>query len=492
MKTKATGISVSDGEPLAGLFFPPAPGFREERPQVQGRIPAFIQGEYYLNGPFDFRTDGRDYRNWLDGDGLARCMSFRDGEVVFRSRPIATQKRAQEKSAGSPIYRTFGTAFAGDRLRRGIALESPVNVSIYRHAGKVLAFGEQSLPWELDPATLETLGEFDFGGKFNDITPLSAHPKFDPVSDSSCNFGVKYNREGADLVVYDFDGMLSLRRKTKVPLGRPYYIHDFSLSRDYAVFHAGPYLLDLESFIGRSHAFLDSLVWRPELGGRLLAVSRAGGGLKADIDLGRTGYCLHLINSFTRTGLLFVDFIEAAEPFFTTYQPVPALFASPEPCSVRRVAIDIAAGKVVTSVAYPLHMHFDLPSMDPEKRGVHSGDFWALGISPSEGKAPKFFDQVFRFDWECGSPMDVYRMPEGFFLGGEPIFVGNADNAHEGAIICQASAPSFNQSEYLVFNAFDLAKGPLARIPLKTMEPMGIHAHFSPSRTGGKMPAVPD
>jgi hypothetical protein len=39
---------------------------------------------------------------------------------------------------------------------RDLALASPVNVSVYPVAGRLLAFGEQGLPWELDPVTLET------------------------------------------------------------------------------------------------------------------------------------------------------------------------------------------------------------------------------------------------------------------------------------------------------------------------------------------------
>jgi len=38
-------------------------------------------------------------------------------------------------------------------------LEPPVNVSVYPFAGSLLAFGEQTLPYELDPVTLETRGD---------------------------------------------------------------------------------------------------------------------------------------------------------------------------------------------------------------------------------------------------------------------------------------------------------------------------------------------
>ena len=100
-----------------------------------------------------------------------------------------THKRKQEDAAGRFLFRSFGTAFRGDKLRRGIMIEPPVNVSVYPYDGRLLAFGEQTLPVALDPVTLETLGEYDFSGKLNEVSPFAAHAKFDPVTGHLFNFG---------------------------------------------------------------------------------------------------------------------------------------------------------------------------------------------------------------------------------------------------------------------------------------------------------------
>src|SRR5207253_928631 len=118
--------------------------------RVEGRVPDHIRGTYYVNGPARFGRAGRRYRNWLDGDGMVCALRF-DVRIRFNSRYVRTRKLVAEEEAGRLLFRTFGTSFPGDRLRRGIVTESPANVSICRFDDRLLVFGEQSLPYAIDP-----------------------------------------------------------------------------------------------------------------------------------------------------------------------------------------------------------------------------------------------------------------------------------------------------------------------------------------------------
>src|SRR6185295_18706175 len=129
---------------------------------IEGEIPEFIRGTYYMNGPARFSRGSLRYNHWLDGDGMVCALRFEDRRVEFTSRFIQSAKHAAEEEAGRPLFRAFGTEFESDRLKRGVMLESPINVSVYPYAGTLLAFGEQGLPIELDSVTLETRGEFNF------------------------------------------------------------------------------------------------------------------------------------------------------------------------------------------------------------------------------------------------------------------------------------------------------------------------------------------
>ncbi|HEY4594936.1 MAG TPA: carotenoid oxygenase family protein, partial [Thermoanaerobaculia bacterium] len=53
-----------------------APADQQGTPRVEGEIPAFLRGTYYLNGPARFERGGQAYRHWLDGDGMVCALRF--------------------------------------------------------------------------------------------------------------------------------------------------------------------------------------------------------------------------------------------------------------------------------------------------------------------------------------------------------------------------------------------------------------------------------
>src|SRR5437016_11280554 len=92
---------------------------------ISGRIPEWLRGSYYINGPARFERSGWRYRHWLDGDGMVCALDFAADGVQFTNRFVRTRKLCDEEATGAPVYRTFGTAFPGDRLRRQIMLQGP-------------------------------------------------------------------------------------------------------------------------------------------------------------------------------------------------------------------------------------------------------------------------------------------------------------------------------------------------------------------------------
>ena len=156
--------------------------------RIEGVIPPSIRGTYYMNGPAQFQVGRQRYRNWLDGDGMVCSLRFDERGVWFTNKFVRGKKFCDEQQADAPIYATFGTRFQGDRMRRGIVTESPYNVSVLKFQDRLLAFGEQSIPMQLDANTLDTVGEFDFGRRVNSMSPFSAHPKSDAETGELFNF----------------------------------------------------------------------------------------------------------------------------------------------------------------------------------------------------------------------------------------------------------------------------------------------------------------
>jgi len=53
-----------------------------------------------------------------------------------------------------------------------------------------------------------------------------------------------------------------------------------------------------------------------------------------------------------------------------------------------------------------------------------------------------------------------------------------ADPSHSGAVICQRFDGATGESAFLVFDAFDVAAGPIAVLPLDQPLHLGFHAMF--------------
>ena len=443
---------------------------------VEGTLPPYFRGTCLFNGPGRFSRGGLRYRHWLDGDGLICALTVRDGEARFSSRFVRSEKFVREEAEGRPVFRTFGTAFEGDELKRGVGLVSPVNVSVYPFGGKVLAFGEQGLPWEVDATTLETNGVYRFGGQLNEITPFSAHPKIDHQTGELFNFGVSFSPEHPALNLFRFsrDGRLVYRRRH--PLPYPSSIHDFAISARYVAFFVTPLIVRMDALLRSGGTLMDAMRWQPELGSRIVIVARESGELVATLDAGNR-YCLHLVNAFDREGELVLDIVEFEKPLYPEYQVIPRLFTDTFRGGPVRLVIDVAAKAIADRRAIAYTCSPDFPAHDPDLTGQPYEHFWMLGISHAGRPGRKFFDQMVRVDWQSES-VEVYQAQPGHYLGGEPLFVPDPADAGRGVVVCQVFDAEKSASSFAVFDAFGLEAGPIASVRLNEAVPLLFHSVF--------------
>jgi all-trans-8'-apo-beta-carotenal 15,15'-oxygenase len=445
---------------------------------LTGEIPSFLRGTYYLNGPARFARGDVRYRHWLDGDGMVCALRFGDGGASLTARFVRSTKLAAEEAAGRALYRAFGTAFPGDRLVRGIALESPVNVSVYPWSGTLLAFGEQGIPWELDPETLETRGPYSIGGALNPLSPFGAHPKIDPATGELFNFGISFSATQPSLNLYRFgaDGGLMYRRR--LPLEEPRSLHDFCFAGRHAAFYLAPYRLDMAALAHEGKTLLESLRWEPEKGSRLLVVRKEDGEPVASVPVG-SRYVLHGINAYEEDDRLMVDVLELDRPVYDQYD-IPDLFPDVARGRPVRLVVDLGTGALLDrhEIAYDLAP--DFPAIDPELVGRPYEDFWMLGISKTGQPGRKFFDQVVHCSWSRPDRVEVWQAPPGCYLGGEPAFAPHP-TGEGGSVICQQFSAETGEGAFLVFDAFDVARGPVAKLALSSPLHLGFHAFFQPA-----------
>jgi all-trans-8'-apo-beta-carotenal 15,15'-oxygenase len=444
--------------------------------RIDGELPPGLRGTYYVNGPARFRRGDRVYGHWLDGDGMVGALRLDGDGAHWTQRYVRSHKLVAEEAAGEALFRAFGTRFAGDRLLHGLALASPVNVSVYPYGDTLLAFGEQGLPWELDPRTLETRGEYTFAGKLKRISPFSAHPNFDFATGELFNFGVSFSAEQPCLNLYRFAAGGTAVYRVREPLPWPCSIHDFGLTARFAVFHISPYLLDMAAFTGGERSLMECLEWRPELGTSVWLFDRQDGRLRHRVPIGNA-YCLHLAHCHEVGDLLHVDVIEMDEPVYDQYE-VPELFPDVRLATIRRHTLDTATGVRAERRELGSDLMCDFPAIDPRAGLGPYHEFWSLGIGATHAPGRKFFDQVLRYDWRQGGAVDTYQAPDGCYLGGEPVFLPDPQTAGAGFTLCQLFDAERRASSLLLFDAHDLAAGPRATLHLEEQLHLGFHASW--------------
>lgn len=226
---------------------------------------------------------------------------------------------------------------------------------------------------------------------------------------------------------------------------------------------------------------MDALDWMPQQGSMLLVIARETGDVVAWVPIGQR-YCLHLIHAFDSEDMLTVDVIELSQPVYDQYQIIPDLFTDVRDAFCVRMHVSLKRQEMRERRALNYMMMCDFPAMDPRRAHLPCKDFWVLGISQTRKPGRKFLDQLAHLSWE--GIQDVYQAPKHWYLGGEPVFVSRPGQV-AGVVMCQVFDASERKSFFAIFDAFAVARGPVAMLELDAPIPLGFHACFTVDR-GGK------
>lgn len=203
--------------------------------EVWGEIPKDIEGNFYrMQCDFEYRPPKNEWMTGFNGDGHVSRFRFANGSVDYRGRYVKTARLLAERDARKRLYGVYRNHFTDDPSVANIN-RSAANTHIYWHGGKMLVLKEDSLPYTVDPQTLETRGDWNFNGKYT-ATTMSAHPKIDPVSGNMIAYG--YQAKGdlsTDIAVYTINPQGEVIKE--VWLKSPYLgiIHDIAITQKHVL-----------------------------------------------------------------------------------------------------------------------------------------------------------------------------------------------------------------------------------------------------------------
>ena len=489
----ATSPPLRFDEQLAGrLARLPYHGLAQSLPEeqeypavVEGTIPTGLRGTFYRNGPGLFERGGVRKRTILDGDGLIQQFRFHGGGVQYRARFVRTERFVAESATGRFLYPSWSTQAPGgwpanfwvtDEIR------SQAGITVFLVNGRLYAFDESSYPYELDPATLRTIGETTLGIP-RDETIYSAHPKIDPATGEWLHFGVRYAAQPLlQITVFHGDGSLHYRRT--LPMPRFVYIHDWFVSTSHLVVSLHPVVINFWPALLGFRSISDSLRWRPEEGNLLLVIPRDPNQEPFRIEAGAR-FMWHSINAHDNGRELVADFVGYDNPdHFVGNDPViSAVMAGREgehayPGRLRRYRIDIARRTVRDEIV--ADGNFEWPRIDGRLLCRPHRYTYLAEARPLDF----FWTRVVRHDRQTGA-MERYDFGKGVYCS-EPVFVPGSEGEHDrGWVLTECYDGGTGKSFLALLDVERLADGPLAIVHLRHHVPFSYHGWWTPAAAPG-------
>lgn len=466
----------ADDEPnpyLLGMYAPVHTEIDSGELAVLGEIPADLHGVYLRNGPNPrFAPEGRYH--WFDGDGMVHAVHFADGQARYRNRWVRTAAFQAESEAGRALWRgvmenpkanPFGNS-------HGLNIKDSANTDLTFHRGQLLATWYLcGTPYAIDPLSLETLGAQDFLGTL--VGDMMAHPKVDERTGELFwfDYGPRppYLRYG----VIGADGATS--HVTDIALPGPRMPHDMAITENYAVLMDLPLVADPEAARQGRHR----IVFDRSMPARFGVLPRYADGSRVRWFEASPCYIYHVVNAWESGEEIVLDVcrVRRPQPSAAASTPLAKMLSYLRlDAQWYRYRFNLRSGATTESEMDDANTEF--PSIDSRLVGRESRYAYNVHISPESTVA---FDGLVRYDTVSGARSEHFFGPgrwgsEAPFAPRESSTGGRPGADDDGYLVTFVQDERENRSEVDIFDAADLAAGPVARVLLPQRVPLGFHA----------------
>jgi carotenoid cleavage dioxygenase-like enzyme len=407
---------------------------------IEGALPPELCGDYIRNGPNP--QPGAKPGHLFLGDGMLHGIRLENGRATaYRNRWVRTRKfveNARFIRMNGTLDLTVGTA----------------NTNIIAHGNRLLALVESSFPTQVT-RELGTTGVYDFEGRLK--APFSAHPHADPRTGELHGFGMQLRPGG--LFYHRIDAAGTLLESRNIPVKGVTMMHDFALTERYAIFMDLPIVFD--ALLGMRGKF--PYKWSDRYGARLGIVERANPDAPVrwlDIE---PCYVFHVMNAFEDGEQIVMDVVRYKELWRDGND-------SFSPTTLHRFTIDLAAGRVSGATLDERSSEF--PRIDERLTGTRHRYGYTVAVSAT-GEGGR---ELRKYDLVNGTTT-AHAFGDGR-TPGEAVFVPAAAGEDAGWLMCYVYDAALDRSSFVVLDASDIAKPPVAVVPLPVRVPLGFHGNW--------------
>lgn len=476
---------------LAGNFFPVPENPVQHELEVEGSVPASLEGMYIRNGanPMFEPVAGH---HLFDGDGMLHAVGFKQGIVSYANRFTRTNRLQEEVKLGRALFpKAIGELHGHSGVARlllfyarslmglidGSKGMGVANAGVIFFNGHLLAMSEDDLPYAVritSGGDLETLGRYDFNGQLN--SAMIAHPKVDAKSGEL--FALSYDVIKKPYLKY----FKFLKDGTKGPevtisVKEPTMMHDFAITENYVVIPDQQVVFRLQEMLtGGSPVVLDKEKM-PRFG--ILPRGDADESRMVWVDVPDC-FCFHVWNAWEEGDEVVVIascmtpadsiFNESSEALRSILSEIRLNKVSKT--SVRRTLVsrlNLEAGQVNGNYLGRKSRFAYLAIADPWPKvsGIAKVD---LNSKHADSNQSEESTEISKFMY----PPNCY--------GGEPMFVPRTSDPSaeedDGYVLTFMHNEETGKSELLILDASSRALEVLARVKLPARVPYGFHGTF--------------
>lgn len=444
---------------------------------IEGTLPPELSGSLYRVGPSPQYAPRDDSYHWFSGDGMVHAFHIAKGKVSYRNRWARTPKWQLEHEAGRALFGTFGNPATSDPLAQG-QNGGTANTSMLWHGDRLFALEESHQPFELDAYTLASKGHQSFGDCVT--SRCTAHPKIDPESGELHFFAYSPDGPCSPTMLYGvMDKQCEVTRLQSFTAPYASMVHDFMVTRGHVLFPVTPLTLSVE----RAMRGKPLLAWDAGLRTHVGVMQHGGAADTLRWFDSAACHVFHVMNAWD-DGATVVAYVMQSEiaPGLPDTEGHPG---DPDAMAARlcRWTFDLSGTDTGFQREYLDDLVAEFPRIDERYTGRRNryGFYTCHGTSRARDDSESvLYDSLARFDFDNGE-RSMHTLPRGDVVS-EPVFVPRSTDAAEGDgwLLAVAWREQERRSDLLVFDAMDLAVGPVAVARLPHRVPFGFHGTWRP------------
>ncbi|KAJ5817051.1 hypothetical protein N7447_009284 [Penicillium robsamsonii] len=468
-----------------------------ENLEVTGVIPEDIDGTFFRVQPDHRFPPVYDSDIHFNGDGNVTAIRIQNGGASFKQRYVHTDRYEHESKHGKALFGKYRNPYTDNEAVRGV-IRTAANTNIFFWRGMLLATKEDGPPYAMDPETLETIGRYDFEGQVLSPT-FTAHPKWDPSTGEMVCYGYEAGGNGndgsRDIVVYTInaDGVKTEECWYKAPFCG--IIHDCGVSKNWVVLPMTPLKCNKASLAkGENHWAWDAKE------DQWYGIVPRRGGKPEDIRWFRSKNAFqgHTVSCYeTDDGKVVFDLTIANGNVFFFFPPAD----TPSGTVNQRNKLQNLTTRWVFDPKAPSHswvepeqevetLSGEFSRIDERFLTMKYNHYWQANIDGSRpydaercgSPAGGLFNTIGHFTWD-GSVRDTFWAgPRATFQ--EPAFIPRAGSTREGDgyIVALLNHLDVLRNDVCIFDAQNIAQGPVAVLHLPFKLRLGLHGNFVETR----------